>query len=295
MNHTTTYNLVLKSVLKFITSCFKHKAIWWIIWVKVIAHLFKACEIFSFVSVLFLLSSFWSKFKFFRIFSIPFKHIKERLHPHWSANYKLLLLPCCLNVTAETNSLRDFWHAGSIRIVCQPFSGLSFGACASILCLMLRARRPYTANSLTYPSRQRATGLFGLMGLTDHNRATLEKAEKEVGREPLSVVFFFFFLVPIWRNLVWLKFTKHSCKQWVCLWFTTVSDHAELLRFGFLLTLGLSHHGDLWPDKNRISATDLYSCNSKEYVMLLTFKLCLKVYFHTPKHFFSTTVFSNIQ
>lgn len=148
---------------------------------------------------------------------------------------------------------------------------------------MLRARRPYTANSLTYPSRQRATGLLGLMGLTDHNRATPEKAA-EVGREPLSVVFFF--LVPIWRNLVWLKFTKHSCKQWVCLWFTTVSDHAELLRFGFLLTLGLSHYGDLWPDKNRISASDLYSCNSKEYVMLLTFKLCLKVYFHTPKHHF---------
>lgn len=61
----------------------------------------------------------------------------------------------------------------------------------------------------------------------------------------------------------------------MCLWFTTNSGHAELLRFGFLLTLGLSHHDDLWPDKNRISVSDLYSCYSKKFFMLFTYKLSL--------------------
>lgn len=80
------------------------------------------------------------------------------------------LLSGFMNVKAETNSLHGNWLTDSIQSVCQPFSGFSFEDHASILCLMLCANRPYTANSLTYPSRQRATGLLGLMDITDHTR-----------------------------------------------------------------------------------------------------------------------------
>lgn len=58
----------------------------------------------------------------------------------------------------------------SLFSVCQPFSCFSFEACSSVLRLMLCANRPYTANSWTYPLRQRATGLLGLMDKTDHSR-----------------------------------------------------------------------------------------------------------------------------
>lgn len=44
------------------------------------------------------------------------------------------------------------------------------------------------------------------MGLTDHNRATPEKAA-EVGREPLSVVFFFFLFL---YGEIWFDWNSQS-------------------------------------------------------------------------------------
>lgn len=80
------------------------------------------------------------------------------------------LLSFFFSVKAETNSLHGNWLTDSIHFVCQPFSGFSFEAHASIFSLMLCANRLYTANSLTYPFRRRATGLLGLMDITDHTR-----------------------------------------------------------------------------------------------------------------------------
>lgn len=80
------------------------------------------------------------------------------------------LLSGLFNFKAETNSLHDYWLADSFLFVCQPFSRFSFHAHASILCSLLCANRPYAANSLTYLFIQRATGLLGLMDITDQTK-----------------------------------------------------------------------------------------------------------------------------
>lgn len=89
--------------------------------------------------------------------------------------------------------LSNYLHTVFILFVRQTFSGFSFGARDSILCWMLCASRPNTANSLTYPFRQRATGLHELMDVTDHiefqMQRQMEKAT-EVGRNHQLLDFF---------------------------------------------------------------------------------------------------------
>lgn len=118
---------------------------------------------------------------------------------------------------------------------------------ASILCSKLCARSPYAANSLTYPFRQRATGLPGLMDITDRTSprwkdkcCTAESSRGGGLWEKSSQSYFFFF--PSGKNLIWLRIVELSFDQWACLWFTTVSELLiPLLAILWPLTLGLTH------------------------------------------------------
>lgn len=121
-------------------------------------------------------------------------------------------------VWTSKSSLHGYWLRDSVLFVCQPFSGFSFEAQALILCWMLCANRPYTANSLTYLCRQRATGLLGLMVLTDHTRPPDEKTKVTLQRaveveylrkNPLSLEF----LLGTWFD--WESWSKTLRSEYV--------------------------------------------------------------------------------